>query len=297
MVYKVKEPASHALARQAFREKGECTRPELAAATGLSLVTAGKAVQALCKAGELQALGPAASGGGRPVQRYRYNPDYAQHALIQVARRGPLLHGSLDLVNLHGEQRGSRHGDFAYLEAESLDGWLDKAQRRRRLQSITLCLPEDLKRASLLEHLRHRYSCPARSPNPATILSPDEPDGTATIHLQPGGEPSCSFKYKGRILESALLRMLPLPARWADLDCSDHTLLEEMAARLLQIITCTLSPARLVLHTQPLSPRLMERIRFNASTKLRGRLPALLFRPCTPGALQNAACLFACRQP
>lgn len=297
MVYKVNKPSSLSLVRQAFRKKQEYTRPELSAETGLSLVTVGKAVKSLLEAGELHEGGKADSGGGRPVQRYRYNANYAQHALIQATRQGQLLHVTLELVNLQGVHRASRQGDFAYLEAGSFDGWLDHAQRRHRLQSITICLPHAMKRKGFLEHLGCRYPCPVQAPTPASILSHGETDGTATLYLPPGGVPSCSLRHNGSLLESGLLHLLPLPARWESLDYTDHTLLEEVAARLLHIVTCTLAPARIVLYAPPLGTRLMERIRFNSSTKLHGRLPPLDFRLCTPSTLPDATLAYVRQLP
>lgn len=282
--------------RQHLRRMGEATRPELAAASGFSLVTVGRAVAILCREGEVSTLGLTPSGGGRPVLRYRYEADYACHALIQLMRAGNQWQGTLELLNLRGESRGTQQKQFAYIEEESLDGWLDRAQRRHRLQSMTLCLPPDWQgAAALARHLGQRYPCPVHTPSPAALLAAKAKEGTATLYLAAGSPPSCAIKRHGYLEESPLLSLLPLPVRWEELDYTDHTLVEEMLARLLHIITCTLSPARFTLYTPPWSSRLMERIRFNSNTKLQGKLPPLTFRPCTPATLSQAARTFACQ--
>ncbi len=276
---------------------GEATRPQLSEASGLSLVTVGRAVAALCRTGELSTLGKAPSGGGRPVQHYQYKADFAHHILIQLTPTGNLLHGAMEWFNLHAESRGLQQHDFASLGEESLDGWLDKVQRRCRLQSITLCLPMAADARALVAHLKQRYHCRVSAPSPAALLSAGAKEGTATLHLSMGSPPTCALKRHGNLAESGPLGLLPLPVRWEELDYTDHTLVEEMLARLLQIITCTLSPDHLVLYTPPWSSRLMERIRFNSNTKLHGGLPSLTFHPCTPATLPQAFRTYACRLP
>ena len=281
--------------RQSMHERGEATRPQLAAATGLSLVSVGKAVEALCRRGELRKVGEVPSGGGRPVQLYRYNAHYAQHALVQMERRGTLLHCTAELLDLQGKQTTSRTADFAYLEKESLDGLLSELLRGRRLSSITLLFPADTTPTGLAAHLEEVYHCPVRRPALSTLLAEDSPEGAATICLAESTPPSCTIRRHGQLQESGPLHLLPMPAEWEHLDYGERSLVEEMTARLLHIITCTLQPAQIILYTPLLSSRLTERIRYNATTKLRGALPELHFRTLTPQLLSRATHRGACQ--
>lgn len=273
-------PTAQEAVLQAMHERGEATRPQLAQATGLSLVSVGKAVAALCRGGELRELAEIPSGGGRPVKLYRYNADFARHALIQGQKEGALLHCTISLLDLHGREYSSAQGNFAHLEPESLDGSLAELLRGQRLRSITLLLPPEFLPQGMPTHLAKQCSCRVYTPSPATILAQSEPEGTATVCLQPGSAPVCTMSRHGQLCECGPLQLLPMPADWHSLDYTDRSLVEEMLARLLLIISCTLVPQRITLYTPALSPRLTERIRYNASTKLRGTpLPELAFEP------------------
>lgn len=279
---------AEAAVRESMHERGEATRPQLAAATGLSLVTVGKVVERLCRRGELKKAGEVPSGGGRPVQLYRYNADYARHVLVQMERAGTLLHCTVALLDLQGRQTHSRTADFAYLEKESLDGLLSDMLRGRRLSSIMLLTPPDILPPGLEGHLENVYHCKVRRPTLSTLLAEASPEGTATLCLAEARPPSCTIRRNGRLQECGPLHLLPMPAEWEKLDYSERSLVEEMTARLLHIITCTLRPAQIILYTPLLSSRLTERIRYNAATKLKGALPELKFQPLTPQVLSHA---------
>ncbi len=277
----------------AMNERGEATRPQLAAATGLSLVSVSKAVATLCHTGELKEAGELPSGGGRPVQLYRYNAGYALHTLIQAQREDAMLRCTLQLLDLHGNERSHRAATFAYLEKESLDGLLSEALRGRRLRSITLMLPDGCMPDGMLQHLTDSYNCRVCTPTAAAILAQSSHEGTATVCLMEGTAPTCAMMRHGVLQESGPLHLLPLPADWSRLDYSDRSLVEEMVARLLLIITCTLAPDRIELFTPAISSRLTERIRYNAATKLKGALPPLHFSVLSPEWLEEAT-LSAC---
>lgn len=272
-----------------MHERGEATRPQLAAATGLSLVTVGKAVASLCMRGEIYAVGEVPSAGGRPVQLYRYHAGHALHALIEGKKEGNLLRCEITMMDLHGCELKRRVASFAYLDVESLDGLLDEMLRGKRLRSITL-LPtvETLSPLELSAHLRHRYECTVNRPCLASLFADKTADDTATVCLPQGGVPSCSIYRHGELQECGPLHFLPMPADWSTLDYSDRSLLEEMIARLLVIITCTHSPNHIVLYAEGLTARLTERIRYNAATKLRDMLPPLDFSTLTQEALHAA---------
>lgn len=272
-----------------MHERGEATRPQLAAATGLSLVTVGKAVAALSRRGEIHAVGEVPSAGGRPVQLYRYYAGHALHALIGGKKEGNLLCCELTLMDLHGSELKRRAASFAYLDVESLDGLLDEMLRGKRLRSITL-LPtvETLSPRALVDHLRHRYSCCVNRPCLASLLADKTAENTATICLPQSGVPTCSIYHRGELRECGPLHLLPMPADWTTLDYSDRSLLEEMIARLLVTITCTHSPELIVVHAEGLTARLTERIRYNAATKLRDMLPPLNFVSLTQETLHAA---------
>ena len=272
---------------RAMHERGEATRPQLAQATGLSLVSVCKAVDFFCRKGELRATKEVPSGGGRPVMLYRYNISYARHALIECHRHGTLLNCLVSILDLHGHERRAVSAQFAYLEKESLDGILTEALQNRRLRSITLMCPDDVIPSDMPSHLKARFGCPVSSPNTASILAHGEADGTVVLCPRPGDNPSCAIVRNGAVCVTGPLHLLPLPADWITLDYGDRGLVEEMTARLLQIITCTLAPLSIELYMPPMNARLADRIRYNASTKLRGLLPELHFNKIKESEIQE----------
>ena len=272
--------------RRYLQTHGEATRPQLAAAAGVSTVRAGQMVARLCRAGELEEAGLQASGGGRPVMLYRYRAAHGVRLLLHVARSGRAWAVQAELRDLcdallHAE---SRH--YAALAATSLDAWLDSLRpRSRHLQEICLLPPAGDSAPTLCRHLAARYACPVRELSPAESLA-EHTEETLTLCLARAGKPSAAFFCGGSLRPCGPLWLLPMPADWTQLDYADHTLTEEMTSRLLAILCCTLSPRRIVLHADFLSPKLIARIRFNTSAKLRPLpLPELVFAelPNPPG--------------
>lgn len=259
-----------------MQQKLVATRPQISAALGLSLVSTNAAVAALEKEGVLTAGELVSSGGGRPVREYHFNP---QHGAVALFTATPEQHCTLlrfELLDLQGRMQETTEARFVQLHAESLDEWLDAAARRHKLQRI--CLPQGLG-GGIRRHLQTRHSCPVVEFSAAEALA-DGRDDTLTLLLRRGHTPQGAMQRHGAITPCPLLEHLPLPAAWNTLDYDDHTLVEEMLARLLQLLTCTLAPAHIELHADFWNDRLITRLKYNLSTKLRAieALPDLQFR-------------------
>lgn len=279
--------------RRALRKRGEATRPQLAADTGLSLVSSNQAMAELCSRGEALEVGLVASGGGRPVRLYRLNARYSYGAYFRAQRRGALIRGSLEICDMLGRPIHKYNAEFAFLGTESLDEWLDKTTRRSILFGVSLNIPADILPAQMIEHLEARYRCPAFLLNTADALA-DHADDTLTLYFMQGQSPVCSLRRGGKQIHTGELGMLPMPTSWSELDYSDHTLVEEMVARTITILACTLAPARFVLYADFWTPRLIKRIHFNASAKLHQGNPPLSFHYITPAHATERLRHFAC---
>lgn len=277
-----------------MRQRERATCPELSEATGLSQVTVHREVAELCARGELEVAEEAASRGGRRARIYAYAADYAYRVYVEIRRQGAVLHVALEQTNLLGERLSHSESTYAALERESLDGSLDAALRGRRTAGIALSFVGTRARGELRTHLSQRYHCPVVCLNPAEALA-DEREGTATLYLARHEAPTCCIRRGGRLESTGTLELLPLPGSWDKLDYTDHTLVEEMVARLLQIITCTLAPERIVAHADFWTTRLTERIRFNTDSKLRGEAPPIRFVASTPAAVRAATRAWATR--
>ncbi len=279
--------------RREMRARGEATRPQLARACGLSLVTVNRLMQKLCVAGEMEAVGDVSSGGGRPVQLYRLRRAASWVALLHLRAEGGVLLAELELLDPLGARLRQAGARFAHIEEGTLGSWLEgvlhQVRTRRRLLGITIeagntpPLPP-----TLYGHLAARFACPCRRVSVADALAERRED-TLTLCFAEQAAPLATLYRHGVLQACGELAHLPLPADWAALDYEDHTLVEEMVARLLQILCCTLAPTRVVLYGTFWSERLLRRIRYNLSTKLRNTpLPPLSFRRHAPDAAEAA---------
>lgn len=272
-----------------MQERMEATRPQLAAAAGLSLVTVNKAVSALCLQGVLRLKGTVASGGGRPVQLYAFHAGHAVCALFRAESEQGYLRGSMDITDMAGRVLRREEARFALLQEASLDDWLDRATRRRPLHRVALDLPPSLPETGMEAHLRARYACGVCRANPAAGLISERPQ-TMALYLPRHRAPQACLRRGELLISCDALHLLPLPADWATMDYDDHTLTEEMVSRLLLFLTATHAPARFELFADFWTERLQARIRYNLSAKLRGfAAPRLHFRPCTREEAREAA--------
>lgn len=273
---------------QALQARGTATRPQLAAATGLSLVMVNRVMAELYRSGIIKGAGEAASGGGRRAQQYCLRGEGAYHALIRLEREGKLLKGELEELDGTGTPIRTLQGNFAYVDSESFDSWLDTAARKHALSSITLCTPGgEPDKKSTIHHLHKRYGCRVQYPTEAAVLS-ERREGESTLYLPAGSDAACAIYRNGKLSESGALALLPLPTDWANIAHSDRALVEETVARLLQMICCILSPTRICLHTPAWNAKLKERICYNAGIKLKGQLPPVRFIPLCADSLRQA---------
>ena len=279
-----------------IQEYGEATRPQLAVATGLSLVTVNQAVAKLTRGGHLEECGSIPSGGGRPVQLYRFNKHRAYHVLLHIQREGRTLHAQLEEIDLQGSPICHLEGRFAYLDKESFDGWIDSIRHRHRIRSIVLSTGAEILHEELVQHLHARYNCPVHTPSIAAMLAVQHKQ-SISLCLPDGAPASCAYIHHGHLHECSHLATLPLPCPWEEIPLHDSSMQEEAAARLIQILSCILSPSTIHIHSSAWSPKLVERIRYNASIKLRGKLPGLRFSVLSEDYFQQALRAYAINIP
>lgn len=277
-----------------LRTAGEATRPQLAQASGISLVSINKAVAKLCAGGELQELGAVPSGGGRPVQVYRINKEHSYHILIKTRREGNTFLCKLERLNLMGEPEAYREARFGYLDAESLDTGITAIAAAQKIRSICLFSGGKIPAAAAIAaHLKSKYNCRVHTPSQAGILAARN-EGSATLCLPPGQPATCVHYRYGKVTECGDLTLMPPGACWPPAQAEDRSLQVEISARLVQMICCIIQPQRLVLYTPAWDNRQWERIRYNVVTKLKGEAPPIKFAELPTGAaMEHAARAFA----
>lgn len=289
--------ATEASILRVLRTAGEATRPQLAQACGISLVSINKAVAKLYTAGELQELGTIPSGGGRPVQVYRLNKEHSYHILIKTEREGNTYRCELERLNLMGEPEAVQKARYGYIDAESLDTSITAIAAAQNIRSISLLSGGNIPAAAIAAHLKSKYNCRVHTPSQAGILAARK-EGTATLCLPPGQSATCAHYRYGKVTECGDLSLLPPGACWPPTQAEDRSLQVEISARLLQMICCILQPQRIVLYTPAWDTRQWERIRYNVVTKLKGNAPPIQFTEIpNRAAMEHAARAFASKVP
>lgn len=278
-----------------LQQEKRVTRPQIAAALGLSLVSTNACVARLEKEGIIRPGGLRSSGGGRPVREYIFNPEHGVVVLISARAEAHCTLLLMELLDLQGHKLEEKQARYVQLHAESLDEWLDNAATRRKL--LRICLPPGLGQ-DILAHLQERHSCPVQEYAEAEALVSGR-ERSMTLLLQKGRAPQGAWLHHGILTPCPLLQHIPLPGDWETMDYSDHTLVEENIARLLQLLTCTLAPAHIELHADFWNDRLISRLRFNLATKLRNLpdAPQLHFATITPDKIPARLYHYVTRLP
>ena len=246
-------------------------------------MTVHREIREMEERGEVREVGREVRGG-RPSPVYEYVRDYAARAYVRMQRRQGHTEVQMERWDMAGDVRACRTWNYASVEEESLDGRLDELVDGRRLLSIGVyCAPSE-RREGLRRHLWGRYGCAVEYLNAAKALAKKN-ERSVTIYLAQGEEPEGCIYRKGELCELGRLDLLSLPASWRGMDYTDHTMVEEMVARLLQALICVLMPTMVSVYADFWTTKLVSRIRFNTQSKLHGTAPPLYFETCAAQAL------------
>ena len=265
---------------RSLQEQGCGSCAQLAKAVGVSRVTAHEVLKKLRKEGEVRVV-RRESCGGRPGQVYEYSGGMGRRLGIILERRAAVIHVRVEQVEPSGNGKLLGTGNYAALEAQSLEGCVAEAVKEGdKVRSIGLIsnrtgIGEEWEEYSA--HLSATFRCASAFVGAAEALT-QEGERVAGVYL--GGEksvPEGGIWHGGKWRRMGRLDWLPTPVSWQQLDYSDHTLVEEMVARLVQAISCVAAPLIVELHADFWNSKLTQRIRFNVQSKLQGESPQLRF--------------------
>ena len=258
-----------------LQEQGHGSCAQLAAAVGVSRVTAHEELRKLREAGEIR-IERIESSGGRPGQVYAYSGGQGQRLGVLIDRKMAVIHVQVAQVGMNGEGTLLGTGNYAALEPQSLEACIGEVvEKGREVRSIGLMGEET--GAEYCTHLEKTFHCVSAFVGTAESLT-REREGVAGIYLGGGGKaPEGGIWHAGEWRKMGRLDWLPMPVDWSQLDYSDHTLVEEMVARLVQMISCIAAPRGVELHANFWNSKLTQRIRFNVQSKLQEENPPLLF--------------------
>ncbi len=260
---------------------------QLAHKLGLSRMRVHQILRDLEQQGRVRAVGVQASQGGRPARIYEYAAAAAHVVYVDVRRETAYVQLHLELLNEQGEELEQGGGMFARLDANSLNQWLD-SWRSRQFQSIVLHGDVDLLAAGTRDLLSARYHCPVDRLTDVEALL-DTQEGSLCLCWQQGMSPQVAIRMNSGVYLPQGLHCLPLPEDWETLDYENKAHVEEMIARLVQLLCCVLPARDVTLYAECWSDRLCNRVRYNVSTKLQGmEMPRLFFRAWDAQAVAQA---------
>ncbi len=250
---------------------------QLAQKLGLSRMRVHQILQGLELEGRVRSVGYQNSQGGRPARLYEYIPESGNVVYVDVTREAGYVQLRLELLDHHAYELEQGGGMFARLDANSLNQWLD-SWRSRHFQRIVLHGDLSLLAVGTRDLLAVRYRCAVEVVTDVEALLGAQ-EGSLCLCWQQGMSPQVAMRLRSGVYFPQGLHCLPLPENWQTLDYENKAHVEEMVARLVQLLCCVLQAREVILYAECWSERLCNRVRYNISTKLQGmEIPRLVFR-------------------
>ncbi len=246
--------------------------------------------------GKVRGAGVQGSQGGRPARLYEYVPEESNFVYVELEHASSYVQIRLYLLNERGDELEQGGGMFARLDANSLNQWLD-SWRSRRIERIVFYGDLSVLARGTQDLLASRYACPVHHVTEVeALLTPQE--GGLCLCWKQGMVPQASMRQRDGVHHIRGIAQLPMPESWESLNYEDKALLEEMVARIVQLLSCVLHPNEVTLHAECWTERLCERVRYNVSTKLGDlNMPRLVFAKWDDVQVTRACRSWGCRIP
>lgn len=261
--------------RRQLRLKGKATKPELAANTGLSVVTINSLLTELEAEGEVYRGESVPSNGGRPSVQYIYNEKFRYAVIIYGHQRRNQNLIQLLVINLYGKcvERKSRY--FPTVETDSFDEWLtDVFEKHDNIGLIAFGLPgeeingvvtindyHNIIGAEFMRHYREAYQVPILFENDINAAVTgyysygilEDMKNVTGIYFPRIYSPGAGIIINGEIYRgtghlAGELGKLPIDCEWEMLDYGDKDSTGLAISRLLMTLYCVLAPDCMVLY-------------------------------------------------
>lgn len=173
------------LIRTTLKGLGDATKPEIAKATGLSVVTCGTILNELLDKGEIIELKRDPSSGGRPATRYQYNADYAHILCLYTRTEGHQNYLCYEVCNLMGDDLESRQITYQAITLEVIEDEIERLLiRYPQIKAagigvqgvvhqgvIGVCDISCLERVEIEKHLREKYQIEVYAENDMNMIT------------------------------------------------------------------------------------------------------------------------------
>ena len=291
----VREYNENLVRRELLRAR-QATKPQLAAATGLSQMTVASVITSLVEKGEVEAGRQVPSGGGRPSVEYRYLGGFRKAAVLYSYVRQGESFVRLRVCDLFGVclYRDSRV--FPVIREDSFDRMLARAfENVEGIGAIALGLPgqavdgeivsndhPELVGKQLLRRYEQLYGVPVRFVNDVNAVAWGRSLRSGSKGRK--GETLAAFYFPqryppgmGLVLDGRLhtghegftgeLQYLPIGVDWPALDYRDGEAVAEAVAKLLCAVCALVAPDRFLLYGECFRPDLAEVVRQRAEAR------------------------------
>ena len=261
--------------RQQLRVMGKATKPELAAQTGLSVVTINSLIMELEAEGEVKKGENVPSNGGRPSVQYIYNENFKYAVIIYGHQRNNQNLIQLLVINLYGQCVERKSEYFSKVEVNSFDCWLeDIFKKYEKIGLIAFGLPgeevngtitindyPDIIGKEFMSHYKETYQVPVIFENDINAAVSgyyfygisEDVKNVVGIYFPRIYGPGAGIMIEGKIYRGAYhfageFARLPIDCSWEDLDYTKEAEVEAYIGKILTISSCVLAPDCFVLY-------------------------------------------------
>ena len=276
------------LVRKVLREKRSATIPQLAALTGLSVVTMHSLMDLFLEEKEVLLEEASWSVGGRPAARYRYNENYRLAIVLYASERSISEKESTDLIslgviNLYGEEL--EHKELILNESTEqtiLDTIGLMIEQFQQVQAIGIGMPgqevggilvssdyPQLEGKAFVEHVRERFQLPVCYENDVNLAvlgyckkQACEDKNVVGIFLPEKYPLGIGIFLNGKLYRgkdgfAGEAKYLPDKIDWENPErVSAHV--EEAMEHLIMIVTCLFNPELLLIYWKRVQPKQIE---------------------------------------
>lgn len=261
--------------RKVLRDNGQATKPELAEATGLSVVTINALIMDLVTSEEVIENGYIPSSGGRPSMQYRYNYDYQCAAIVYGYRKENRNCISTRILNLAGEVLWKQDEYMEEVEIESFEKVLDQGfQQYPNVKVIIFGLPGEMIDdvvtindysgiigPDFIPYYKKRYQVSVLFENDINAMTygyyrkgdNEYSDAVVGLYFPRNHPPGAGLIIDGHIYYgkqhfAGEIAALPVPISWEELNYFDKEQLSQVLGQLILIYSCTVAPSMIVLY-------------------------------------------------
>lgn len=251
------------------------TKPELAAKTGLSVVTVNSLIAEMVESGEVLQGESVPSNGGRPSAQYIYNENYSLAVIIYGQQENSNNLIRLLVVNLYGEILERKSEYYTNITVDCFDPWIEEMIiKYAGVSMIAFGLPgeeenqvillndyPDIIGDVFLKHYQEKYKVPVIYENDVNASV----SGYYFRHMKPLQQnmvgiyvpriynPGAGILIRGEIYHGAKnfageFKFIPMPYPWKELDYSNKQQVSENLGRLLVMYSCIIAPDQFVLY-------------------------------------------------